>query len=73
MIKNSGRCAWTDQGASAKELLMTDREKQYWDTKCQLTNKRGLLAFVEQLVHDHEVPFENAMKYWRLPFDGSLL
>lgn len=53
--------AWTDKGMNAKKILMKERGKHFWGTKGPYMKKRMLLAFVEQLGHDHEALLENAL------------
>lgn len=55
------RHAWRNQGTNAEKVLMEERGKQFWGTKGPYIKKRMLLAFVEQLGHDHEALMENAM------------
>ena len=55
------RQAWTDKGINAEKVLMKERGKQFWGTKGPYMKRRMLLAFVEQLGHDHEALMENAL------------
>lgn len=55
------RHAWQEKGTKAEGVLMQERGKQFWGTKGPYIKKRMLLAFVEQLGHDHEALMENAM------------
>ena len=55
------RQSWKEKGTKAKDVLMRERGKKFWGTKGPYIKKRMLLAFVEQLGHDHEALMENAI------------
>lgn len=55
------RHAWKGKGAQAEKILMQEKGQPFWGTKGPYMKKRMLLAFVEQLGHDHEALMENAM------------
>lgn len=52
IAKKTPRHSWKKKGIRAKDVLLQERAKKFWGTK-------GLLAFVEQLGHDHEALMEN--------------
>ena len=55
------RQSWKDNPVKAKDVLMQERGKEFWGTRGPYMKKRMLLAFVEQLGHDHEALMENAL------------
>ena len=55
------RQSWKEKGSKAKDVLMRERRKKFWGTKGPYIKKWMLLAFVEQLGHDHEALMENAI------------
>ena len=55
------RQSWKEKGIKAKDVLMRERGKKFWGTKDPYIKKRMLLAFVEQLGHNHEALMENAI------------
>ena len=56
------RRSWVEKGVNAKDVSMRERGKNFWGSKGPYIKKRMLLAFVEQLGHDHEASLmENAM------------
>ena len=55
------RQSWKEKGIKAKDVLLRERGKKFWGTKGPYIKKRMLLAFVEQLGHDHEELMENAI------------
>ena len=54
------RQSWKEEGFKAKDVLMWERGRKFWGTKGPYIRKRMLLAFVEQLGHDHEALMDNA-------------
>lgn len=55
------RHAWSNKATEADEVLLKERGEKSWGTKGPYIKKRMLLAFVEQLGHDHEALMENAL------------
>ena len=55
------RQSWKEKDIEAKDVLMRERGKKFWGTEGPYIKKRMLLAFVEQLGHDHEALMENAI------------
>ena len=47
------RQSWKEKDIKAKDVLVRERGKKFWGTKGPYIKKRMLLAFVEQLGHDH--------------------
>ena len=55
------RQSWKDNPVKAKDVLVQERGKKFWGTRGPYMKKRMLLAFVEQLGHDHGALMENAL------------
>ena len=59
IAKKTPRHWWKKKGIKATDVLLQERAKKFWGTKGPCIKKRMLLAFVEQLGHDHEALMEN--------------
>lgn len=55
------RQSWKEKGTNAKDVLVPEQGKNPWGSKDPYIKKRMLLAFVEQLGHDHDALIENAI------------
>ena len=53
------RHSWKKKGIKAKDVLLQERAEKFRGTNGPYVKKRTLLAFVEQLGHDHEALMEN--------------
>ena len=57
MLRHSGK----EKDIKAKGILMREWGKKCWGTNSPYIKKRMLLAFVEQLGHEHNTLMENAI------------